>query len=278
MCSNLVIVRLSYTSENEVKMKTEIEDSKVITPISNGNITILFRGRTFRGTNRDMSKRTESDYQNQVIAIYTIQKYLIEPIQESFPGCRIKIILCTYKHVDNSVIVKFLEKDFGHDVELTELENEETGQIYSFRKSLELIKEPNEFVFILRPDLVFMQEVDFQRADKEKILFQWNLFTNWKAKRISDLYQFIGGNVFEKFRDLVVNKKFDNTNPGTLHNLYNFLIEEGFTENDISYLNYIKNPNPQDPDCLIKGNPNNGIGNPMFKLAISNKNLRRSTN
>ncbi len=259
-------------------MQTEIQDTEIIAPIKNGTITILFRGRTFRGSHRELNKRTETDYQTQMMAIYTIQKFLIEPIQERFPNCHVKIIFCTYKHVDNMAIVKFLEKDFGHSVELTEMENKETGQILSFRNAVELVKYPSEFVFILRPDLVFLQEVDFQRADKEKILFQWNLFTNWEVKRVSDLYQFIGGNVFEKFKDLVLNKKFDTMNPGTLHNLYNFLIQEGIQKNNISFLNYIKNPNPQDPECLIKGNQNNGIGNPMFKLAISNKKIRRSTN
>ena len=32
----------------------------------------------------------------------------------------------------------------------SELENEKTGQIYSYRKALELVTLPNEFVFILR--------------------------------------------------------------------------------------------------------------------------------
>lgn len=259
-------------------MQTEIRDTKIIAPIKSGNITFLFRGRTFRGSNRNLNKRTEHDFQTQELAIYTIQKYVIEPVQESFPNCKIKIIFCTYKHVDNKSLVQLLEKGFDHEVELTELENDKTGQIYSYRKALELVTRPNEFVFILRPDLVFLQEVDFKRADKEKILFQWNLFTNWEVQRVSDLYQFIGGNIFEKFKDLVLNKKFDTMNPGTLHNLYNFLIEEGINKDNISFLNYIKNPNPQDPECLIKGNQNHGIGNPMFKLAISSAKVRRETN
>ena len=259
-------------------MQTEIRDTKIIAPIKSGNITFLFRGRTFRGSNHNLNKRTEHDFHSQILAIYTIQKYVIEPVKESFPNCQIKIIFCTYKHVDNKSLVQLLEKRFDHEVELTELENEQTGQIYSYRKALELVTLPNEFVFILRPDLIFMQEVDFQRADKAKILFQWNLFTNWEERRLSDLYQFVGGDVFETYKDLVLNKKFDYKEPGTLHNIYNFLIKEGFKTDDISFLNYIKNPNPQDPNCLIKGNQNNGIGNPMFKLAIPNTKVRRETN
>ena len=109
-------------------------------------------------------------------------------------------------------------------------------------------------------------------------MFQWNLFTHYTIKRIPDQYQFIGGNVFDRYKELVLTKQIDTINPGTLHNLYNFLRSNDWELNNISYLNYIENPNPHDPNCAIKGDPSSHLGNPLFKYTIKNKDTRRITN
>jgi hypothetical protein len=248
----------------------EIRDSKIVSPITNGQITILFRGKTFRGT-------TQNDYDNQIAAIHSIEKYVLIPIERRFENCNVIIKICTYENDHNIDLVKILT-DYGYTVDLIHIPKTPTGQIYSYRHALKCVDENNEFVLVLRPDLIFKNEIDFSRADKNKILFQWNLFTHYIIKRVPDQYQFIGGNVFDKYKDLVLNKKIDTINPGTLHNLYNFLVDHNWPLTDISFLNYIKNPNPNDPDCAIKGNPSNRLGNPMFNYTIESKTTRRITN
>ena len=76
----------------------EIPDSKLIEPIGDGCITILFRGRTFRG-------RRKEDYDDQVSAIHSINKFVINPIRKNFPKCYIKIIICTYENEYNLDLV-----------------------------------------------------------------------------------------------------------------------------------------------------------------------------
>jgi len=252
----------------------EIPDSKLIEPIGNGTITILFRGRTFRG-------RGKEDYDDQVSAIHSISKFVINPIKKNFSECNVKIIICTYENKYNLDLVNIL-KNYGYEVELLHMDNNITGQIYSYRQALTTINDDNEFIFILRPDLIFKKEIDFSRVDKNKILFQWNLFTfrgNANSPiRVPDQYQFVGGNVFEKYKDLIMNDKIDEFSGGTLHNLFNFLINNSWPLEEISYLNYIEDPNPQDVDCAIKGDPASRLGNPMFDYTIRNKSQRRITN
>lgn len=250
---------------------TEIQDSKITNPITNGQITILFRGKTFRGVSK-------SDYDDQIAAIHSVQKFVIMPIKRTFPDCNINIIICTYENELNIELAKILKTEYGHNVELFHIPNETTGQIYSYRCALRCIEEENEFVFILRPDLIFQKEIDLSRIDKDKVLFQWNLFTHYTIKRVPDQYQFVGGNVFDRYKELVLTKQIDTINPGTLHNLYNFLRSHGWSLDNISYLNYIENPNPNDPDCAIKGDPSNRLGNPMFNYTIKSKSIRRITN
>ena len=252
-------------------MIKEIHDSKIITPITDGNITILFRGKTFRGVNK-------TDYDDQIAAVHSVEKFVITPIKRTFPNCNINVIICTYENKLNIELAKIFKQDYGHNVELFHIPNDVTGQIYSYKCALGCIQEENEFVFILRPDLIFQKEIDLSRADKDKILFQWNLFTHYAIKRVPDQYQFVGGNVFNRYKELVLNKKIDTINAGTLHNLYNFLIKYNWSLDNISYLNYIENPNPHDPNCAIKGDPSSHLGNPLFKYTIKNKDTRRITN
>ena len=61
-------------------MIKEICNSKIITPITKGNITILFRGKTFRGVNK-------SDYDDQIAAVHSVEKFVITPIKRTFPEC-----------------------------------------------------------------------------------------------------------------------------------------------------------------------------------------------
>ena len=246
-------------------MIKEIHDSKIITPITDGNITILFRGKTFRGANK-------SDYDDQIAAIHSVEKYILMPIKKQFPKCNINIKICTYEDDRNFEFINKFKGHYNYNVESMHLPKEPNGQIYSYKHAVKCIDDDNEFVFILRPDLIFQKEVDFSRADKSKILFQWNLFTHWEAKRVPDQYQFIGGNIIPEFKNLVLNKQIDTINPGTLHNLYNFLIEHfkgtRWSIANISYLNYIDQPEKM---TLLPG----ALGNPLFNYTIEETNKRR---
>lgn len=246
-------------------MITEIQDNSIIAPISRGDITLLLRGKTFRGEGKD-------GYNKQIEAIHSIQKYIVTPLHNRFPDCEIHIKLCTYPHPQNIDLVNIL----GPNTELIELPENTSGQIYSYRQALKCINTLNEFVLILRPDLIFQKEVDFSRADKDKVLFQWNLFTRYDIKQVPDQYQFIGGNVFDTFKQLALTEELDAFNKkGTLHGLYNFLKAHKWEDKNIGFLNYIKNPNPNNPNCAIKGDPSNQSGNPMYKYTVDNKLKRR---
>ena len=209
---------------------------------------IILRGETFRGT-----------FDNQIKAYQSIIKHVIQPLEIK----DILILVITYYHEDNSKI-KNVFSDYKY--ELIEI-NKNNSQVNNFIECVNRI--PNkclddcDFVLILRSDLYFLQDIDYTRANKNIILFQWNLFHCYATKEIADQIHYIGGNFIEKFKNLINNNMIDDKFTGTLHNLYNFCIKH-FEKTDISYLNYIENPNPENVRCKIRGNPSVDNGNPLY--------------
>jgi len=243
----------------------EIPLSNPLSPVNddtNNIFIILYRGDTFR---KCLNSSIKNDIKNQLVAIDSQIKHVINPLKKEFPKSCIKVNLSIFQHNYNNLIIKkFNEQNI--DLELNFVDKKSLpNQIETFKHILNNVNIENTFVLILRPDLVFLQNIDYKNIDQDKILFQWNLFTHWgKICRVPDQIHFIGGNVFNKFKKLILNNKPDNKYPNSLHNLFCFLIENNWNLKNISYLNYIKNPNPNQNDCKIKGNPNNSLGNPIF--------------
>lgn len=209
---------------------------------------IILRGETFRGT-----------FENQIKAYQSIIKHVIQPLKIK----DILILVITYYHQDNSKIKNVF---FGFKYNLIEIKKNES-QVKNFIECINQI--PNKFldnchfVLILRSDLYFLQDIDYTRANKNVILFQWNLFHCYTTKEMADQIHYIGGNLIKKFKNLINNNIIDNNFTGTLHNLYNFCIKY-FDKNNISYLNYIENPDPENLICKIRGNPCKDNGNPLY--------------
>ena len=209
---------------------------------------ILLRGETFRGT-----------FENQMKAYQSIIRHVIQPLEIT----DILILVITYYHEDNFKIQNIFS---DYKYELIEI-NKNHSQVNNFIECINQI--PNkylddcDFVLILRSDLYFLQDIDYTRANKNNILFQWNLFHCYATMEIADQIHYIGGNLIEKFKNVINNNIIDDKFTGTLHNLYNFCIKY-FEKTDISYLNYIENPNPENTRCKIRGNPSIDYGNPLY--------------
>jgi hypothetical protein len=211
---------------------------------------ILLRGDTFRDCTTDIQ-----------IKIYnSIITHVIDPLHKNCND--INIIVVTYKHKDNSLI-KEIFKDYNYFY----FEITKTNQVTGFITSLNIILENNIFndcegIIILRSDLYFLQDIDYQRRDSNKILFQWNLRRN----TIADQIHFIGGNLISDFITKINTFTIDTMWANTLHNLYNFCAIH-FGEEKISYLNYFEDPDPSSDQCKIRGNPSVEKGNPLYNYS-----------
>jgi len=111
------------------------------------------------------------------------------------------------------------------------------------------------FVLFLRPDIYFKQNLSFNNADKNKILFVWNIFMNKLHKSVPDQIQFVGGNMFYKFKDILCEY---NTYSKDMHQLYTLLLVF-FKIHNLSYMNFIDDPAPEFNYSVIKGNSNRNI-------------------
>jgi len=210
---------------------------------------IILRGDTFRG----------NKIEYQLKAYELIIKHVIKPLKID----NIYIILCTYKNINNEKIKNIF---INYKFQLIEIEKSES-QTINFIKCINIIPDNLlnicDFVLILRNDLYFLMDIDYTRSDKNKILFQWNLFHDYITNEVADQIHYIGGNLIHKFKKIINENIIDKRFTGTLHDLYNFCLEY-FNVNEISYLNYLENPNPSDVRCKIRGNPSVDFGNPIY--------------
>jgi hypothetical protein len=215
---------------------------------------ILLRGDTFR----DCSTNIQIDIYNSII------KHVIGPLNKNCND--INIIVVTYKHQHNSLI-KEVFKDFNYYY----FEIDKSTQVNGFIKSLNIILENNIFnncegIVILRSDLYFLQDIDYNRKDTSKILFQWNLLHEKSSGEVADQIHFIGGDLIYDFITKINNFIIDTIWIDTLHNLYNFCIVH-FGKESISYLNHIEDPSPSTDICKIRGNPTVQLGNPLYNFS-----------
>ena len=145
--------------------------------------------------------------------------------------------------------------------------NRENEQVNNYIKSINtipkiLINGINNLL-ILRNDLCFIQDLDYSRISKDKILTQWNLFHSKSEKEMPDQIQFIGASLVNKFVNKINTNRIDTQWTGSLHNFYNYCVKH-FGEEQLSYLNYIEDPHPDKDRGRIKGNPSKKWGNPLY--------------
>ncbi len=232
---------------------------------------LLLRGETFRTGFFKYNKKEEqfmnckNIFKNQMLAFDSIIKHVIIP----WAVKNIKVYIITHhndyiKDVDikNAIIEKFKPYNCVFLVK-----PKLRDQVLNFKQSINMIDSYDlnccNGLMIVRSDLFFFQSIDYTRANKDVICFQWNLFIEKTQSLIADQIHFIGGNLVNKFKDLINNEKIDIKVPGTLHAMP-IVFRKHFKLEQISYLNYIEDPHPDSKECRIRGNPSKELGNPLY--------------
>jgi len=234
--------------QKRIEEEQRIEEEKIIFNNDIRHAIIFLRGETFTGT-----------FNNQIKAYYSIIEHVIKPMKKN----NIYIYLITYPNENNNLI-KNIFNDYNFKlIEIKKTISNITNFVNSINKIPDDLLDKADYVLILKNDLYFLQDIDYSRATKDNILFQWNLFHNFNTREMPDNVYYIGGNLIKKFKFLINNYKIDYKYKNTLYDMYNFCVRH-FNISNISYLNYIKNPNPNNKICLIRDNSNIKWGNPLY--------------
>jgi len=217
---------------------------------------VVFRGATFR-----------SSVAAQEEAFSSIARHAIQPLKKAYNLSSVHVHLCVRPHKDNSRITGSAEKHFGvakGDVSLREVsETEHPLQRDLFRTCMDDVPSDAGFALVLRPDLVFMESLQFERAlSADRFYFQWNLFQYCVNKEVADQIHLVGGNLIQGMKDKWDNAKMGGTSPkwgyyDTFHMMYNWAVE-AFGKERMGYLNEYPAENcvynnPDDP-CIINNN------------------------
>ena len=213
-------------------------------------MNILLRGDICRGCTIDI----------QIKAYKSIITHVIEPL--NIKSKDINVIIVTYKK-EYEKYIKDIFKDYNFLFFIINKKDQVENYINSLNTIPSVLINKKNNILILRSDLYFKQDIDYSRISKDKILTQWNLLHQKKTGEVADQIQFIGGNLIHDFINKINTIRIDTTWKGSLHNFYNYCIKH-FGKEKISYLNYIKDPTPNDDRCKIRGNPNIDLGNPLY--------------
>jgi GTP:adenosylcobinamide-phosphate guanylyltransferase len=221
---------------------------------------ILLRGDICRGCSIDIQTR----------AYESIITHVIKPLNLKCND--INVIIVTYTN-EYEKIAKDIFKDYNFFYFIINRKGQVENYINALNKIPEFLINETNNLLILRSDLYFKQDIDYSRISKDKILTQWNLLHQKSTGEIADQIQFIGANLIHDFINKINTIKIDTKWEGSLHNFYNYVILY-FGKEKISYLNYIKDPTPNNDRCEIRGNPRgrfkphssykNELGNPLF--------------
>ena len=221
---------------------------------------ILLRGDICRGCSIDIQTR----------AYESIITHVIKPLNLKCNDINVIIVTYTNKY---EKIVKDIFKDYNFFYFIINRKGQVENYINALNKIPEFLINETNNLLILRSDLYFKQDIDYSRISKDKILTQWNLLHQKSTGEIADQIQFIGANLIHDFINKINTIKIDTKWGGSLHNFYNYVILY-FGKEKISYLNYIKDPTPNNDRCEIRGNPRgrfkphssykNELGNPLF--------------
>ena len=214
-------------------------------------MNIVLRGDICRGCSIDI----------QIKAYKSIITHVIKPLKLKCGDINIIIVTYTTKYEN---IAKDIFKDYNFFYFIINRKNQVENYINSLNKIPEFLINETNNLLILRSDLYFKQDIDYSRISKNKILVQWNLLHQKTTGEMADQIQFIGANLIHDFINKINTIRIDTNWTGSLHNFYNYCIEH-FGKEKISYLNYIKDPTPNNDICKIRGNPGVKLGNPLYK-------------
>uniref|UniRef100_A0A6C0LJX3 Uncharacterized protein n=1 Tax=viral metagenome TaxID=1070528 RepID=A0A6C0LJX3_9ZZZZ len=207
----------------------------------------------------------------QLRAYKSIVTHVIKPLNKN---CKdINVIIATYNdEYENKVKDIFKDYNCFYFIIINE-KCQVINYINAVNQIPEFLMNETSNLLILRSDLVFKQNIDYSRISQYKILTQWNLLHQKTTGEIADQIQFIGGNLIRHFINKINTIRLDTRWPGTLHNFYNYCVEH-FGKENVSYLNYIEDPTPNEDRCEIRGNPRgrfkpdvsykNELGNPLY--------------
>lgn len=224
---------------------------------------ILLRG--------DICRNCTIDIQNK--AYESIITHVIKPL--NLKSNDINVIIVTYTNKYDKY-AKEIFKDYNFFYLIINRKNQVENYISALNIIPDFLINEKNNILILRSDLCFKQDIDYSRISKDKILTQWNLLHQKTTGEMADQIQFIGGNLILNFINKINTIRIDTKWAGSLHNFYNYCIEH-FGKEKISYLNYIKDPTPNNDRCEIRGNPRgrfkphssykNELGNPLYNYS-----------
>jgi hypothetical protein len=201
---------------------------------------IVMRGATFR-VSAELQER----------AFCSFSRHVVEPLKKAYALSSVHVHLCVRPHKDNDQIMKNAEKYFGvamEDVSFREVsKTEQPLQTGQYKTCLDDVPNDAGFALILRPDLIFQENLNFGRAvSPDRFYFQWNLFQNCKKLEVPDQIHFIGGNMIKEFKDKWDSREYHGGTMGaakdgqmyfdTFHMMYRWAME-AFGQERLGYLN-----------------------------------------
>lgn len=196
----------------------------------------------------------------QLGAYKSIITHVIKPLKLKCDDINIIIVTYTNKYEN---IVKDIFEDYNFFYFIINKKDQATNYVTALNQIPGFLINETNNLLILRSDLYFKQDIDYSRISKDKILVQWNLLHQKSTGEMADQIQFIGGNLVKNFINKINQFRINTKWGDSLHNFYNYCIEH-FGKEKISYLNYIKDPTPNNDRCEIRGNPRIELGNPLY--------------
>lgn len=240
---------------------------------------IVIRGATFRSRHANAVEAQEQ-------AFCSLSRHVIQPLKKAYALSSVHVHLCVRPHKGNKQIIENAEKYFGiarSDVSLREVSREEQSlQQGQYRTCFEDVPNDAGFALVLRPDLVFKENLNFTRAMSPNLFyFQWNLFQACMNREVADQIHLVGGNLIKDFKE-----KWDGAKMGapaeglpyydTFHMMYNWA-EKAFGRERLDFLNHYPPENCLSPSteynwmkhgfCRQRGNPGDHetrVGVPAF--------------
>lgn len=230
-----------------------IENTATFMPSSPlfGCVWVVLRGELFRGTE-----------EQQFMCIASIVDFIIKPLKTD--KAEVQLVFANYSHIKKELLFSWLTSNYP-DLKYLDLMVDRTpssNQITNFMHALEVSAFSQCSVFVTRPDLLFKREIQMENCRRDNICFQWNYFHDYQTKEVPDQLHYFGADIISKVKEVFQKRpEFlgvlpDGSGMGTLHNMYNFLILEGFAKN-ISYLNefLLSEESFSFSRCLLRGNP-----------------------
>jgi hypothetical protein len=242
----------NYLEQKQIKSIRTIVKPEENTNKNNeiSEIIIVIRGEVFRGT-----------VEQQLNCLDSIYQHICKPLLQN--NINIEFCIASYKHEKLHIVINrinsWMNKDMTKDYTITKDKN--STQIKNFVYSLESASNQNKSLLIIRPDLLFKQDIEITRFNKNVFCFQWNYFHDSEIKEMPDQIHFIGTNILNDCIYIIksagenIGLLSNGQGRGSLHNLYNVLKGAGI--NDISYIMEYKLDEEafEGNRCLLRGNP-----------------------